>query len=267
MPLVFAAITPHPPIIIPGVGSRDDLIKFQKTTRAMEKLTQCWQEAKPDTTLIISPHAPIDDKHFAINTSAQVQASWTEFGAATPPYRLSVDSDLVDILQSTTGLQNLLIPYQSRELDHGSSVPLHYILRRNKNCPIISLSFSNLSLEKHFAYGQKLAEVIAKSDKKIAVIASGDLSHALTPKAPAGFSAQGKIFDDYLVKSVRENNLSKLVNTDKTLLAAAAECGLRSFVILAGILENSEYSARIFSYEAPWGVGYLVANFKIHHHV
>jgi len=45
----------------------------------------------------------------------------------------------------------------------------------------------------------------------------------------------------------------------------AGECGLRSFSFLLGILEEAkiDWKAEILSYEAPFGVGYLVANFKL----
>ncbi|MFH1401355.1 MAG: hypothetical protein ABIG40_00040, partial [Parcubacteria group bacterium] len=49
----------------------------------------------------------------------------------------------------------------------------------------------------------------------------------------------------------------------------AGECGLRSFCFMLGILEaHSAISGRawqveILSYEGPFGVGYLAANFKL----
>jgi len=45
----------------------------------------------------------------------------------------------------------------------------------------------------------------------------------------------------------------------------AGECGLRSFCFLLGILEASgiDWQPEILAYEGPFGVGYLVANFKL----
>jgi len=49
------------------------------------------------------------------------------------------------------------------------------------------------------------------------------------------------------------------------LYPEAGECGLRSFCFLLGILEASgiSWQPEILSYEGPFGVGYLVANFKL----
>lgn len=45
----------------------------------------------------------------------------------------------------------------------------------------------------------------------------------------------------------------------------AGECGLRSFSFLLGILEESKinWKPEVLSYEGPFGVGYLVANFRL----
>jgi len=51
----------------------------------------------------------------------------------------------------------------------------------------------------------------------------------------------------------------------------AGECGLRSFSFLLGILEEArlassgqiDWQPEILSYEGPFGVGYLVTNFKL----
>jgi len=49
------------------------------------------------------------------------------------------------------------------------------------------------------------------------------------------------------------------------LYPEAGECGLRSFCFLLGILEASgiSWQPEILSYEGPFGVGYLVVNFKL----
>jgi hypothetical protein len=43
----------------------------------------------------------------------------------------------------------------------------------------------------------------------------------------------------------------------------AAECGLRSFIIMAGALDGKAVKSELLSYEGPFGVGYAVAAFEI----
>ncbi|MFA4998841.1 MAG: class III extradiol dioxygenase subunit B-like domain-containing protein [Candidatus Paceibacterota bacterium] len=55
--IVFAAISPHPPLILPSVGSKEDRGKVKKTIDELDKLGKEFKEAKPDSIIISSPHA------------------------------------------------------------------------------------------------------------------------------------------------------------------------------------------------------------------
>lgn len=54
--LVFAAICPHPPIILPSVGSPEDRAKVKNTILSLEKLAKKFKEAEPDEIIISAPH-------------------------------------------------------------------------------------------------------------------------------------------------------------------------------------------------------------------
>ncbi len=56
MSIVFAAIAPHPPILLPSVGSEEDRLKVKKTITALEELGRKFKEANPDFLVISSPH-------------------------------------------------------------------------------------------------------------------------------------------------------------------------------------------------------------------
>ena len=56
MSLVFASISPHPPIILPSVGSPKDRAQVKNTIEALEKLGKKLKEVKPDSIIISSPH-------------------------------------------------------------------------------------------------------------------------------------------------------------------------------------------------------------------
>jgi len=54
--IVFAAISPHPPIILPSVGSEKDRAQVKKTIESLENLGGKFREANPDSIIISSPH-------------------------------------------------------------------------------------------------------------------------------------------------------------------------------------------------------------------
>ena len=148
-------------------------------------------------------------------------------------------------------------------LDHGSAVPLHILTENLKNIKIIPIHHSGLSLEEHFNFGEKLKTQIFLSNKNIAVIASGDLSHALSKDSPAGYSPKGKKFDKKIIELLSAKKIDEILNLDSKLINDAKECGLRPFLIQQGILKNINYKTKALSYEAPFGVGYLVMDFEI----
>ena len=52
----FACFSPHPPLLLPNVGSTKDREKVKKTIESLELLGRKLREAKPDTIIISSPH-------------------------------------------------------------------------------------------------------------------------------------------------------------------------------------------------------------------
>src|SRR2546430_9340217 len=57
---------------------------------------------------------------------------------------------------------------------------------------------------------------------------SGDLSHRLTPGAPAGFHPEAHRFDEEVVEAIRARVPERVVNIDQGLRRLAGECGYRS---------------------------------------
>jgi len=55
--LVFACLSPHPPLILPSVGSPADRARVKKTIQALESLAPKLKKAKPDLIIISSPHS------------------------------------------------------------------------------------------------------------------------------------------------------------------------------------------------------------------
>lgn len=261
MSLVFAAIAPHPPILIPTIG-KEHLKKIQATEEAMKKMEQDLYVAKPDTLIIISPHGHLLADAFSININPSYQVDLREFGDLITKNEYQSEMNLALKIKESAKLKHLPLVLQTEPvLDHGSAVPLFYLTQHLPNIKIIPIGYSLLDAKTHLDFGYLIKEEIMNSNQRVAIIASGDLSHALTDDAPAGFSPEGKKFDEMLIEALKSHNTTALVNLDPKFCEAAAECGLRSFLILLGSLQRVNYELKLLSYEGPFGVGYLVAEF------
>jgi len=56
MSIVFAAISPHPPIILPSIGSEKDRKQVGKTIESLYSLGEKLKKSEPDSIIISSPH-------------------------------------------------------------------------------------------------------------------------------------------------------------------------------------------------------------------
>jgi len=62
---------------------------------------------------------------------------------------------------------------------------------------------------------------------------------------------------------LKSGNFIDLFNLDPQVIDKAGECGFRSLMILAGILDQLAINPELLSYEGPFGVGYAVASFTV----
>ncbi len=261
----FAAITPHPPIIIPGIGSNSEKIKVKKTVKAMERIAKILNYKNPETIIIISPHSVVAYNEMTINSSPELSGNLEIFGNNELKFNFKTDLEMTSAIYEECKKNKIPIDLNdSPEIDHGCLVPLYFLSKEyeEKNFPkIVVLSPSFLDRDSHFNFGKTIFNIC--KNKKTAIIASGDLSHKLSFEAPEGFSPEGIEFDKELINSLKRGSTEKILDMDKSLIKKAGECGYLPLLILLGILSNKKFKFNTFSYESPFGVGYLVGNFKI----
>ncbi len=261
MSLVFAAITPHPPLLIPTIG-KDALKKINQTQQALERLEEELYLARPDIIIIISPHGHLFTDAFSINLSTVFKTNLREFGdlATNCTYKGEIHlPGAIRSLAKQRGYETTIITNEN--LDHGITIPLYYLTAHLPEIKIMPIGYCNLDHKTHLEFGYLMKDPIMKSSKRIAIIASGDLSHALTTDAPAGFNPAGEKFDKKIQELLATHNSTGMVQLDPQFVNEATECGLRSFLILLGVLRDMSYRYESYAYEAPFGVGYLTANF------
>jgi len=263
MSLVFAAIAPHPPMLIPSIG-KDTIKKVEKTKKALEKLEEDLYLSSPDVILIISPHGSFFKDAFTIHHAVEYETDFREFGDLATRAKFHGETNLTyQIREATKGSSIPATMISEKNIDHGSAVPLIYLTAHLPNVKIVPIGFCDLDWKTHTDFGYVIKEQIMNTNKRVAVIASGDLSHALNNESPAGFNAAGSEFDKKIQELLENHNVAGMLQLDQKFTKDAAECGLRSFLILMGILRGVDYDYKNYSYEGPFGVGYLVANFVL----
>lgn len=259
MSLVFAAITPHSPLLVPSIG-KDHITQLAKTVEAFKRLEEDLYACKAETVIVISPHGQIKDV-FTLNLAPEFEANLEEFGDFSTKTNFRGDVGLAYQIREDLETKAPLQLTSITKLDYGSYIPLLLLANGLADVKVIPIHYSTLNMEAHLDFGRALKREIVMSDRRVAVIASGDLSHRLTKEAPGGYSPKAEKFDNKICELLQKNKVADILSLNPELIAEAQECGLKSILILLGLLDGFKATPQRLAYEAPYGVGYLTMRY------
>src|ERR1043165_1478336 len=187
--LVFAGIAPHPPIMVPEVG-REAIAEVRNSIEGMAHLTARLIESGAETVVLISPHAPLEASAFVAYDGPQLYGDFANFRAPSATAHAELDEELLDEITRAAAAQKLIVMrIRGFDLDHGNAVPLYFLQHNGWNGKVVALGYSFLSNEDHLRFGKCVRAAAERLGRRVAFIASGDLSHRLKPGAPAGYHA------------------------------------------------------------------------------
>ena len=257
--IVFSGIAPHPPIMVPEVG-RDAIAEVRGSIAAMAELTRRIIQSGAETVVIISPHAPLSADAFVSYHSQPLRGDFANFRAPATTIEFPLDDELLAAIVNAAAAQNYEVPtLEDAELDHGTAVPLYFIDRNGWQGRVVALGYSFLANEDHLKFGACIRMAAENVGRAVAFIASGDLSHRLKTEAPAGYNPSAHFFDEQVVDALARNTPGQIADIDPDLRRAAGECGYRSILVALGLTQTLPAACEVLHYEAPFGVGYLVA--------
>lgn len=269
MALLAAYAVPHPPLIVPAVGHGQEAA-IADTIAAYREVARRVAAHRPDLIVITSPHAPLYRDGFFIADTPEETGSLAAFGQ--PDERVTTRTDLPFAEDVAARLHRRSIPSAGApasmaDIDHGTFVPLHFLEETINldSVTVVRMGLSGLSEADHRFLGRAITEAARALGRRCVLVASGDMSHKLKEDGPYGFAPEGPKFDRTVAEMFAHGNLEGLFGLDAALCDGAAECGLRSFQIMAGALEatGEPFASELLSYEGPFGVGYAVAAFEI----
>ena len=257
--LVFTGIAPHPPIMVPEVGG-EAIVEVRQSIDAMAEFSERVITSGAQTIILISPHAPLEVDSFVAYNGPTVYGDFSRFRAPDCQFTASVDDELLTRITTEARKENFHITRLGEPvLDHGTAVPLYFLIENGWEGSVVALGYSFLSNDDHRRFGSCIKRAVDGIGRPVAFVASGDLSHRLKPDAPAGYNPNAHVFDEEVVEAIESSAPDRIVQIDHQLRKLAGECGYRSILVAIGASEGIRHECEVISYEAPFGVGYMVA--------
>ncbi len=257
--IVYAGIAPHPPIMVPEVG-REAVAEVRGSIDAMRELTERIIASRAETVVLVSPHAPLEVRAFVAYHDEELYGDFANFRAPHVIVEAPLDGALLKAIMRAASEDGYeVIGIKGFDLDHGTAVPLYFLQRYGWRGRVVALGYSFLSNEDHLRFGSSIRRAAETLGRPVAFVASGDLSHRLKPDAPAGYDSEAHLFDEEVVASLRACEPSRVINIDQGLRRRAGECGYRSMLVAFGVTQEIGTEYDVLHYEAPFGVGYMVA--------
>ena len=262
MPIVFAAAVSH----APGLTAWPDQAprtQYDVLAAGFDTIRSGLSQASPDAIILLTSEHWTNFflEHigaFCVGRADHYEGPvepWLNVTKARVPGDPALAADIIGAAYAAD-----VEPSFAYELsfDHGTMVPLHF-LAPEMNVAVVPVMFNTLAEPQPNArrcarFGSIIGDVARRSDKRIAIIATGGMSH------DPGERRHGTIdspFDRLFLDRICAGDLAALVSYTNQDFAAA---GAGSYELLAWIALSAAIEGRsgtLLAYEpvAPWATG------------
>ena len=263
MGIIAGFMVPHPPMIVPDIG-RGSEAQVEDTAAAYRRAADEIAALAPDTIVITSPHSVMYSDYFHISPGMGASGSFAGFRAPQVRFSEEYDTALVCEICRLADSEDFpagVMGERGSELDHGTMVPLWFIRGRYKGGKIVRIGLSGLPLIDHYKLGMLIRKAAENTGRRVVMVASGDLSHKLQDYGPYGYVPEGPEYDERIMDVMGRGAFGELFDFDSAFCDKAAECGHRSFVIMAGAFDGTAVKAERLCHQDVTGVGYGICTF------
>lgn len=265
MGIVGGIMVPHPPLILPEVGRGEEEV-IRQTAAAYEKAADFAASLQPETIVLSSPHSIMYSDYLHISPGYEAAGDMSRFGAGNVRIIRKYDAELSNLLceeAEDAGIPAGYLGEKDASLDHGTLVPLYFILKKYTDFKLVRVGISGISFADHYRFGQLVQQAAETLGRRVLYVASGDLSHKLKESGPYGYDSHGPVYDAKIMDSMGRAAFGELLSFDPVLCEKAAECGHRSFILLGGALDGKAVETDRLSHQDVTGVGYGICTYKV----
>lgn len=261
MSLVFAAVIPNTPeLALEMLQSNAD--EASKTYRSIKEVEGECYFMKPDTLVLLTEHGSQIPELINTNISNTLTGSWPENLIELQQMQKSFSGDLefAAHLKEVIDVNKTEIPMTivaESKLPPEVTAPLTMLLEHLPNTKVVQMTTAKISFRYHYDFGEFLRHESLKTNKRVAIIATGTLTKdsSLTPQAQS--------LDTLCLNFFKEQHPEKIININPEVYEASGSDLLNPLALLLGVLNKLSVNTEVHSYEKIYGSGHIVANFVI----
>jgi 2,3-dihydroxyphenylpropionate 1,2-dioxygenase len=258
--IVAAAAAVHAPQLL-SRPPHENLAKLDASTDALRAFGKVLDETGPDAVILIGLDHLETFWLEAVPTFTLVVSQEADMRYMGRQKRLPVATDLaVGLLKGLIRRDFDLTYSQEAVLGHAFLTPAQYILE-DRRIPIVPLLVNCYlpplpSPRRCYALGQAMAEVLAERHERVAVIASGGMSHY---PGTSKYFAPNVTFDEWIIEETRVGRYERLLGMTPEQLDEVGENELLTWFVLLGMLGGTPGS--LLTYQATSHHGHGVLQF------
>ena len=254
--IVAAVGTCHTPYMFTRPPDEDPN-QLEQAGRAMNELGTVLDETKPDAILFFGADHVETFSVSCVPSFAIVAGDRAIAKFAGREHNLPIHRELAeDILNKLVVDHNFDMAYsEDAELGHAFSIPFEYVIGK-RNIPVVPF-FTNVyvpplpTLRRCEALGKAIAQIIKGRKERVAIIASGGMSHfpGTTKYLNPEFD-----FDRWLVSQFEAGNGDALLNMTGTQLDEVGNTEMLSWAVMFGAI-GSSLEGELIDYIPTWHHG------------
>lgn len=237
--IVAAAAAVHAPQLL-SRSPHEDPAKLDGSTDALRRFGAVLDETRPDALLVIG----IDHLETfwleAVPTFTLVLSPHAEAHYMQRERRIPVHTELATALLHGVVARDVDLTYsQDAKLGHAFLTPFEYVLGE-RDIPVIPL-LVNAYLpplprpRRCFALGQAIAAALADRPERVAVLASGGMSHF---PGTARYTQPHFSFDEWVLQEVAAGRYDELLDLTPVQLDEVGESELLTWFVMLGMLDG-----------------------------
>lgn len=263
--IVFAGGCSHVPDLLarPEIDPEDSV---ERLKAGYAKLKESLVAAQPDVIVVTTDchFQSFETGAFVVGVGATHQGSMEFFKRPDIDLQLQGAPDFATQIVDMARADQLEVEAAPVvNLDHGLIVPLRQVLPRPDLpvVPIVTQPHRAYSPYGARAFGQSLRRAILASGKRVALLATGGLSHWLDP---GKFGAVDTAFDDYILQMMRHGRGLDLADLEPYPLLDHGQYEFLNWLIVLGAL-GPGIKAEVYAYEPleASGGGWTVVNMNV----